>query len=259
MIGIALAALLLGGWLPGGTWWLTPLASGALGALAYFGRQSPAVLVALIDGEFAEIGRLAWARRYAGLGTLLLPGLPLGLIQYNAGLSGQAVGIGVNGMSAGSVVTARPRLAPVQITFTPQTRAIPREASGFVRGTLRIQTGTSSFALPARTQPGGSGDLLAGVPAARVAWGWADADLLPDLLIIIRPAESTGSVAAERTFYVPLTGCTIREQSALTAAAWSWAPIGYGVAAGAFLLYGALRGLFRLLAWGLNQRFSPRA
>ncbi len=228
-IGLALGALLLGGGLPGGTYWLTPFASLALVALAFFGRQSPAVLLAVLDGEWRAIGRLAWAHLGARVFRLLLLALPVWL-----GQCGKLVGASLGGdLTSQSVPIVRATDAPptkgAYRTFSSPIR-VWAEASDSAQwyDSVRVivETSAAHTSLPAQAH---DPPLMGYSPAASIAWGWADLDLLPDLTITIAPVYRThGRPAATRTLFIPLNDTTIREQSPLAARVWEWWLVGYG-------------------------------
>lgn len=219
MIAFAIAALLLGGWLPGGTWWLTPLASGALVALAFFGRQSPAVLVAVVDGEWRAVGRVARTRIGAGAAWLLvlaapvvafqLEWLPSTDIRAERATTPPATAREFRGAFAPVRVWAE--AAPVSMAAQPRTTTRDPDSAR-----LFIQTSGAHFSLPSHVITGGDDRRT---PVARVRWGWADFDLLPDLLITIAPGQGAAAAPA-RTLYVPLTDTCIREQDPWVATGW---------------------------------------
>ncbi len=253
MIGIALAALLLGGWLPGGTYWLTPVASGALVVLAFFGRQSPLLLVGLLDGEWRAVGRVARAHWAARVGRLVLLAAPVWV-----GQMGALVGTSWAVRPAPLVQTALEQppavgdswraISPVRVWAESATASRGRYDS--VRAT--IVTTNARLSLPAQALY--DGWWFGFSPAVSVGWGWTDLDLLPDVAITVNPVYSAPKASRIRTLYVPLTDTTIHEQSAQASWVWGMFVFTYPILAAALLA----RATFLVVAGWLHRWLNPR-
>ncbi|MBC7446791.1 MAG: hypothetical protein H7330_01900 [Hymenobacteraceae bacterium] len=248
LIGSTLAALLLGGWLPGGTYWLTPLASLVLVTLAFFGPQSPAVLLAVLDGEWRAIGRLAWVHLGARVFRLTLLALPVWL-----GQCGKLVGanLGADFTSQNIVVGRTSDAPPTRCSYRAFSSPIrvwaeaADTAQWYDSVRVIVETSAAHTSLPAQAH---DPPLMGFSPAASIAWGWADLDLLPDLTITIAPVYRRP--AATRTLFIPLTDTVIREQSLLAASVWEWWFVGYAWATLIGLALGALGWItIRLTGW----------
>lgn len=251
MIASALVALLIGGWLPGGTWWLTPLASLALVALAFFGRYSPSVFVRLLNGEWRALVQAAGRRGAGGLFRLTLLALPVWLAQCG-GWSERSVATrfpGSNEPPLGVQTIVRQTLVAVRVWAESDDEA---DQYGPVRG--YIQTPTARLTLPAQAHdPGPLGGL--DPPIVVQGWSWADADLLPEVVVTVYPVLSKQRADRTRTFYVPLLRGDIREQGAVLGAGWRLFQLAFPLLAVAMTFWGVgqvVGGLF-----GLLRRSSP--
>jgi hypothetical protein len=210
LIAVALAALLIGGLLPGGTWWLTPIASLALVTLAFFGRQSPVVLLAVLDGEWRGIGRLAWAHISVRLFRLTLLAAPVWLVQADLWHSCFTP---VNQAETTAFIaesTIRKTPVAVRVWAEPASATTPQTQMRIYMKTARAY----------RTLFGQTQDDEALGAAEIHSWHWADADLLPEVVIKVRRVNSDDAPDRVRTFYVPLLRGDIKEQTAWLAAGW---------------------------------------
>jgi hypothetical protein len=217
LIAVALAALLIGGWLPGGTWWLTPIASLALVALAFFGRQSPIVLLAMLDGEWRGIGRLAWAHLSARLFRLTLLAAPVWLVQADLWRSCFVP----TEQAETAVFTAESTIRKAPVAVRVWAESASATAS---RTQIRIHMKT---ARAYRTLLGQAQDDEASGAAEVRSWHWADADLLPEVVVTVRRVHADDAPDRVRTFYVPLLRGDIEEQPAWLAAGWRVFQVGF--------------------------------
>jgi hypothetical protein len=238
MIGLTFALLLLGSWLPGGTWWLTPMASAVLVALAFFGRQSPAVLLSLFNREWRGVGQLAWAHFGARMARLTLLALPAWLAQSELHFGGRFFSQEIAILPSDNL----PQEANYAVFGAPTTVwSEPLTTPNSDRDSVRIHIETARELRSLWAQAQNDNGQFGYAPAARVGWTWTNLDLLPDLQITLQRPLSLKHEAAVKTLYISPASTTIRERSILAEYVWG----------GFFLLYPLLA--LGVAGWAVAQ------
>ncbi len=243
MLAFTLVVLLIGGWLPGGTWWLTPIASVVLIGLVFFGRQSPLLLLAMLNGEWRGVRRLAGAHFGARLMRLTLLALPVWLAQCETEFDGNIFSHELPIAQLGKAPSLR------ETAVSGSLANVWGEALTKNRGlydTVRVTISTPDEYVSLMAQAHYDDWLFGYSPPVRVGWSWTNLDLLPDLQVIVGVPTTFAHGATTKVLYVSAGSADIDERSTFARYGWDAFLLSYPVLALVMAIWGTVQ-IVRLL------------